>query len=76
MRLPANGESQVPVLMISRRGDVIAELVDPKEPFPEFHGQGGRLGRPPEPSPRVSSVERVRVFRPSSGTGSAKREGN
>ena len=67
LRLPTNGSAQVPVLMISRRGDVIAELLDPSQPFPEFHGQGGRLGRPPEPSPRVTGVQRVRIFRPSSG---------
>lgn len=49
----------VPILMLSRRGDVVVTLADPKEPFPEFHGEGGRLGRPGDPYPRIMKVTRI-----------------
>ena len=65
---PRTAEGLVAVIMVSRRGDVIATMVDEKEPFPRFHGQGGRLGRPPgEPLPRVPKVQKLRIVR---GTGS------
>jgi hypothetical protein len=52
----------IAVIMVSRRGDVIAQIVDEKQPFPTFHGQGGRLGRPPgEPLPRVPRVSKLRI---------------
>jgi hypothetical protein len=35
-----------PVLFLTRRGEVIIAAVDPKDPFPGHHGQGGRLHRP------------------------------
>ncbi len=63
---PRTADGLVGVLMVSRRGDVIALMVEEKQPFPTFHGQGGRLGRPPgegdgEPLPRVSKVQKLRV---------------
>jgi hypothetical protein len=51
----------VPALMLSQRGIVVAEFVDPKNPFPSFHGEGGRLGRSPESEPRVPGVTRIEV---------------
>jgi hypothetical protein len=54
-------DGMVGVIMISRRGDIVATMVDEKEPFPTFHGQGGRLGRPPDPLPRVMKVAKLRV---------------
>lgn len=51
----------VPVILLSRRGDVIAALVQATEPFPHYHGQGGRLGRPLDPLPRISDVTSIRV---------------
>jgi hypothetical protein len=51
-----------PVLQVSRRGEVVATMVDPKAPFPEYHGRGGRLGRTGDPLPRVSGVTAIRVF--------------
>src|ERR1700684_922870 len=32
-----------PVLFLTRRGEIIVSAIDPKDPFPRFHGQGGRL---------------------------------
>jgi hypothetical protein len=49
------------VIIVSRRGDVVAAMVDEKTPFPQFHGQGGRLGRPPDPLPRVLKLSKLRV---------------
>ena len=49
----------IPALLMSRRGDLVATLVDPKDPFPRFHGEGGRLGRPGDTLPRVSGVKRI-----------------
>jgi hypothetical protein len=51
----------VPALLLSRRGTVVAELLDPAEPFPAFHGAGGRLGRSPEPTPRMPGVMKIEV---------------
>jgi len=51
----------VPVLEVNRRGDVFAGLVSADEPFPSFHGRGGRLARPGDPLPRVTGVKRIAV---------------
>lgn len=51
-----------PILLVSRRGEVVATMIDPKAPFPEYHGRGGRLGRTGDPLPRVSGVTTIRVF--------------
>jgi hypothetical protein len=51
----------VPVIMVSRRGDVIATVLDAKQPFPDYHGQGGRLGRPPDALPRVLAVSKLKI---------------
>ncbi len=59
---PHTPDGLIAVLMVSRRGDVIATMVEEKQPFPSFHGQGGRLGRPPgEPLPRVPRVQKLHV---------------
>ena len=50
-----------PVLFLTRRGDVIASALDPKDPFPRYHGQGGRLRRAGDPMPRLSGVARIDV---------------
>jgi hypothetical protein len=58
-----------PVLSLNRRGDVVAELLAPDAPFPDFHGKGGRLNRPGDTTPRLSSPVRLRVYVPgASGT--------
>ncbi|MBK6515973.1 MAG: hypothetical protein IPG04_18220 [Polyangiaceae bacterium] len=61
MTPPASPEDFVPVLLVSRRGGAIATMLDPKEPFPEFHGRGGRLGRRGDPVPRVEGAKKIRV---------------
>lgn len=55
-------EDPIPVLLVSRRGDVVATMLDPKAPFPEYHGRGGRLGRRGDPIPRVEGVKHIRIF--------------
>jgi hypothetical protein len=56
-----------PVLFLDRRSEVVVEAVDPKDPFPRFHGQGSRLHRPPEQqAPRVPQVARIAITRPAS----------
>lgn len=50
-----------PVLFLTRRGDVVASAVTPDDPFPDFHGEGGRLRRPGDIRPRVSPVLALRV---------------
>jgi hypothetical protein len=49
----------VPALSLSQRGTLVVEFVDPADPFPRFHGEGGRLGRSPESEPRVAGVTRI-----------------
>jgi len=63
IEMPAESSEHklVPVLLLSQRGLVVAEFVDPAEPFPAFHGEGGRLGRPPDPTPRVQNVTKIEV---------------
>lgn len=46
-------------LALSQRGTMVVELVDPSDPFPRFHGEGGRLGRSPESEPRVAGVTKI-----------------
>jgi hypothetical protein len=50
-----------PALMLTRRGEPVALLIDPADPFPSYHGQGRRLGRPGDPMPRIAGVKKIRV---------------
>jgi hypothetical protein len=60
---PTGGPSDpIAVLALSRRGDILAAMVESNDPFPDYHGQGGRLGRPGDPLPRISAVTKIRVF--------------
>ena len=52
-----------PVLFLTRRGEVIAAALDPKDPFPRYHGQGSRLRRPGDTMPRVAPVSRLTITR-------------
>ncbi len=56
-----NPEGWEPVLFLTRRGDVIVAAIDPKDPFPRYHGQGGRLRRAGDPLPRVAPVSRIEI---------------
>jgi hypothetical protein len=53
-----------PALMLTRRGEPVALLIDPTDPFPSYHGQGRRLGRPGDPMPRIAGVKQIRVEDP------------
>lgn len=59
-RPPTLDEPQ-PVLFVTRRGDVVATTVKPEDPFPDFHGQGGRLRRPGDLTTRVSPIVKLRI---------------
>ena len=52
-----------PVLFLTRRGEVIVAALDPKDPFPRYHGQGGRLHRAGDQMPRVGPVARLDITR-------------
>jgi hypothetical protein len=56
-------EGLEPVLFLTRRGEVIVSALDPKEPFPRYHGQGGRLHRAGDSLPRVAPVARLEITR-------------
>ncbi len=58
---PRTKADPVPVLTVNRRGEAFAGLVSPDEPFPPFHGRGGRLARPGDPLPRVAGVKKIVV---------------
>jgi hypothetical protein len=66
MRQPTTSDEPQPVLFFTRRGEVVATQVRPEDPFPQFHGQGGRLRRPGDTTPRISPVVALRVH--SAGT--------
>ena len=61
VELPAmsTANTLVPVLLLNQRGSLVAEFLDPQDPFPRFHGEGGRLGRSPEPEPRIIGVTKI-----------------
>ena len=61
MRNPSAPTDQIPVFSVNRRGEVIAELVSADQPFPAYHGQGGRLSRPGDPTPRIVGVTRITI---------------
>lgn len=58
---PASANEPQPVLMLNRRGDLVATMVAPNAPFPPFHGAGGRLGRPGDTTPHLPGVVRIVV---------------
>jgi hypothetical protein len=58
---PGPASPLVPVLFLTRRGEVVVTLLDPADPFPRYHGQGGRLKRPGDTQPHVSPVTALRV---------------
>ena len=62
MRVPKSPNDLQPVLSLTRRGNLIAALVSPQDPFPSYHGRGGRLQRPGDPRPHVSAIEKLRIY--------------
>lgn len=59
-----NDATRAPVLMLNRRGELLVQLVELANPFPGYHGAGGRLRRPPaDMLPFVAEVTRIRVIR-------------
>jgi hypothetical protein len=58
---PRAASDPIPVLTTNRRGDPHFALVPANEPFPAYHGRGGRLARPGDPLPRISGVTRIVV---------------
>ncbi len=61
MRNPKAPGDPLPVLSLNRRGEAMAGLVPADQPFPAYHGQGGRLSRPGDPLPRIVGVTTIRV---------------
>jgi len=56
-------EGLEPVLFLTRRGEVIVAALDPKDPFPRYHGQGGRLHRSGDQLPRVAPASKLEITR-------------
>lgn len=61
---PKTDKDPVPVLVVTRRGEVIAAMVERDDPFPAYHGHGGRLGRRGDPLPRITGVTKIAVSGP------------
>lgn len=59
---PVTKDDPVPVLALTRRGEAIVAMFTEGEPFPAYHGQGGRLARRGDPLPRLSGVTHVKVY--------------
>jgi len=57
-------EGLEPVLFLTRRGEVIASTIDPKDPFPPYHGRGGRLHRAGDQLPHVGPVAKLAITHP------------
>ena len=60
-----------PVVALTRRGEVMFEALAPKDPFPRYHGQGGRVHRAGDPMPHVVGVSQLAITRPGRPAGSA-----
>lgn len=65
---PASPTAVVPVLVLTRRGEFVASVIDPAHPFPAYHGQGGQLGRSGDPMPRLTGVRRFQVVTRAAGS--------
>lgn len=61
LRQPKTDKDPLAVLAVSRRGDVVAAMVEKEDPFPPYHGHGGRLGRRGDPLPRIAGVTKIAV---------------
>jgi len=61
LRPPRSLAEAVPVIAANLRGEVVVAMVSPGEPFPAYHGQGGRLGRRGDPLPRIGNVTSIAV---------------
>jgi hypothetical protein len=53
-----------PVLFLTRRGDVIVSAIDPRDPFPDYHGRGGRLHRAGDQLPHVGPIAKLAISHP------------
>jgi hypothetical protein len=62
LRSPRAPTDLIPAVMLNRRGELFANMIDPADPFPAFHGQGGRLARPGDPSTRIAGVKKIRAY--------------
>lgn len=62
MPAPAGPKDPVPALSLNRRGEVVVGLVAPDDPFPDYHGRGGRLSRPGDPLPHLAAPTKLRVY--------------
>ncbi|MEO7113603.1 MAG: hypothetical protein ABI183_24405 [Polyangiaceae bacterium] len=62
LRSPRAPSDPIPGVMLNRRGELFANMIDPADPFPAFHGQGGRLARPGDPSTRIANVKKIRAY--------------
>lgn len=62
LRSPPAPADPVPALMVNRRGELFGTLLDPAQPFPAYHGQGGRLARPGDPTTRIAGVTKIRAY--------------
>jgi hypothetical protein len=58
---PSDPAMPQPVLFFTRRGDVVISVIDPSNPFPNYHGQGGQLRRQGDPLPRLSPVTSLAI---------------
>jgi hypothetical protein len=55
------GDGLEPVVYLTRRSEVIVAAIDPKQPFPPYHGQGGRLHRGGDTMPHVAHVAKLAI---------------
>lgn len=62
MPAPTGPKDPVPALSLNRRGEVIVGLLAPDDPFPDYHGRGGRLSRPGDPLPHLAAPTKLRVY--------------
>jgi hypothetical protein len=62
MRAGPGPSDPTPALLLNRRGEVVVGMLAPGAPFPVYHGNGGRLGRPGDPLPHVAGPTKLRIY--------------
>ena len=73
LRRPSGEQDPLPVLVLNRRGELLAAMVERNNPFPPYHGHGGRLVRRGDPLPRVTGVTKIGVALESADAGDERR---
>jgi hypothetical protein len=75
MKRPQSPGDLEPALILTRRGEIVAALISPADPFPPYHGQGRRLSRGGDRLPRLGGVKKILISFPDASDSESAAEG-